>query len=113
MPRLDERFAMAPYRYGYIKTRDGVARLDWQTMQLAVHRFADPADSAQEPVFVPRYADSPEGDGYLLFVVNRGSENRADLVILDAMNIEGPAVATVKLPFNQPGAFHGMFVARG
>lgn len=113
MPRLDERFAMSAYRYGYIKTRDGLAKLDWKTKELHVHRFSDPADSAQEPVFVPRHSDSPEGDGYVMAVVNRTKENRADLIIVDAMNFDGPPVAIVKLPFNQPGAFHGMFVPRG
>ena len=111
MPRIDDRFQMRRYRYGFGKSPDGVIRLDWETGEL--QRHVTPATVTQEPVFVPRAPDAPEGDGWLLCVANRLAENRADLLILDAMNLEEPPVATVKLPFNQPMAFHGMFQPRG
>lgn len=110
MPRCDDRYQMQRYRYGFGKSRDGIMRLDWDTGELQVHPTADAPGGAQEPVFVPRSPDAPEGDGYLLCVVNRHAENRADLVIVDTMDMTGPPVATVRLPFNQPMAFHGMFV---
>jgi carotenoid cleavage dioxygenase-like enzyme len=47
----------------------------------------------------------------VLCVVNRNAQNVADLVILDAMKMDGPALATVRLPFNQHMSFHGMYVA--
>ncbi len=59
-----------------------------------------------------RSPEAPEGDRYILCLVNLKDENGADLVILDGMNIDGPAQAIVRLPFNQPMAFHGMFVPR-
>lgn len=107
MPRLDERFAMGRYRYGYFKTPDGVGRLDWDTMQMTVHKVAG---SAQEPVFVPRSPDAPEGDGYLLCVANLSAEKHAVLLVIDALDMSAPPVATVRLPFQLPGAFHGMYV---
>lgn len=107
MPRCDERFAMAPYRYGFMKTRSGIGRLDWKTMNLSQHNIAG---STQEPVFVPRSADSQEGDGHLLCVTNLTEEKHAVLLVLDAQAIEKPPVAVVRLPFLQPAAFHGMFV---
>jgi len=110
MPRCDDRFQMSRYRYGYMQTRDGIARLDWDTAKRSLHPLPD--GSAQEPVFVPRSPDSPEGDGFILCVVNRMGQNRADLLVLDAMDFDAPPLATVRLPFDQPMAFHGCFAAR-
>jgi len=107
MPRCDERFQMSECRYGFGKTRDGVMRVDWHTGEVVQHLTAGGA--TQEPVFVPRSADAAEGDGWLLCLCTRPEENRADLLIIDAMNMAGLPVATVRLPFNQPMAFHGMF----
>lgn len=107
MPRCDERFQMARYRYGYGKSLDGLMRLDWETGERQVH--ATPGGITQEPVFVPRAPDAPEGDGWLLCLTNYPAENRADLLVVDATDLTRPPVATVKLPFNQPMAFHGMF----
>lgn len=112
MPRLDERFAMSRYRYGYFAFRRaptfGIGRLDWDSGAMQLHEMPDSV--AQEPLFVPRAPDAPEGDGYVLSVVNRVRENRADLVILDGRDVSAPPIATVKLPFNLPFSFHGCFV---
>ena len=62
--------------------------------------------STQEPVFVPRSPDAPEGDGFLLAVVTR-PENPADLLLLDAMDTEVEPLAVVRLPFSQAWLFHG------
>lgn len=109
MPRIDDRFAMTKYRYGFTMAPDGIVKLDWQTGERIVHALPEPG-SAQEPVFVPRSPDAPEGDGYILCAVNRRAENRADLLILDTMRMEDAPIATVKLPFNLHMSFHGMFV---
>ncbi|RJF92282.1 carotenoid oxygenase family protein [Noviherbaspirillum saxi] len=110
MPRCDPRYVMQPYRWGFIKTRDGIGRLDWKTRELVEH--LTPGGSAQEPVFVPRRADSMEGDGFLLSVVNKPAEGCAELYVLDAQHMEAPPLARVRLPFKQPMAFHGNFVPR-
>jgi carotenoid cleavage dioxygenase len=111
MPKCDDRFQMGRYRYGYMKTREGLARLDWDTGELLVHAIPGAPGGVQEPIFVPRAPDAPEGDGWLLFLVNFHAENRAELRVVDAMDVTAPPVARVKLPFNQPTAFHGCFVA--
>ena len=101
MPKIDDRYAMETYRFGWFAFRDfprmGVARIDWETRDLTFHELENAA--AQEPLFVPRSADAPEGDGYILTVVDRFVDKRTDLVILDASAIDRPAIATVKLPF--------------
>ena len=60
---------------------------------------------------MPRTADSAEGDGWLLAVVWRAAENRSDMLVLDATNIEDGPIATVELPVRVPFGFHGNFVA--
>lgn len=103
MPEVDDRFAMQKYRYGYSSSRTGLVRYDVETGARVEHVAEG---SAQEPVFVPRTPDAPEGDGFLLSVVTR-PDNRADLIILDAMDMEAQPLATVRLPFSQPWLFHG------
>ena len=115
-PRLDERYAGLMYRYGYSGGRCGVPtdggffnaifRYDHQTGKKHVCDFGS-AGFPSEPIFVPRSARSLEGQGYLLSVVYREPENRSELVILDAENIEHKPLAAVKLPHRIPYGFHG------
>ena len=115
-PRLDGRYAGLMYRYGYSSGRCGmptdggffnaVFRYDHQTGKKHVCDFGS-AGFPSEPIFVPRSARSPEGQGYLLSVVYREPENCSELVILDAENIEHKPLASVKLPHRIPYGFHG------
>ena len=115
-PRLDERYAGLMYRYGYSGGRCGaptdggfynaIFRYDHQTGKKHVCDFGS-AGFPSEPIFVPRSARSLEGQGYLLSVVYREPENRSELVILDAENIEHKPLASVKLPHRIPYGFHG------
>jgi carotenoid cleavage dioxygenase-like enzyme len=61
---------------------------------------------------VPRTPDAAEGDGYVIAVVNRVRENLAELYVLDTKDWLGAPVARVRLPFNLPMSFHGVFVPR-
>ncbi|MFC4256753.1 dioxygenase [Altererythrobacter xixiisoli] len=112
MPRMDDRFAMGKYRTGYFALRDfpkmGIGQLDWETGELISHDLQGAA--AQEPVFVPRNPDAPEGDGYVLSVVDRFAEKRSDLLILDGRDVSRPPIATITLPFALPMAFHGCWM---
>ena len=115
-PCLDERYTGLMYRYGYSSGRCGVPtdggffnavfRYDHQTGKKHVCDFGS-AGFPSEPIFVPRSARSPEGQGYLLSVVYREPENRSELVILDAENIEHEPLAVVRLPHRIPYGFHG------
>ena len=111
MPRCDERFTAKRYRYGFHKAREAIVRVDWQSGDRTVCALPHAPWGAQEPVFVPRAPDAPEGEGFVVCLVNIESENRAELLVLDAMKMDKGPVATVRLPFNQPGAFHGCFVS--
>jgi len=72
--------------------------------------YAGPDSAPEEPVFVPKRPDSPEGDGWLISVVGRRAENRTDFVILDSQNLSGGPVATIRLPCRIHEGFHGVFV---
>ena len=74
--------------------------------------YAGANSAPEEPVFVPRSPTSVEGDGWLLSVVGRRAENRADLVILDARNLSAGPVATIRFPSRIHEGFHGIWVPR-
>lgn len=112
-PRFDERFNGYVYQHLYTGGRASPAGLFDRIMHYNVqngvkkeHHFGE--DVPSEPVFVPRSEE--EGDGYLLTVVYRAKENRSDVVILDAGNIEDKPLATIKIPHRIPFGFHGSFV---
>ncbi len=106
MPEIDDRFAMQRYRYGFSTSRGGLVRYDTETGGRQEHVTEG---AAQEPVFVPRSPDAPEGDGWLLSLVTR-PDNRSDLIILDAMDFEAEPLAIVRLPFGQAWLFHGCWM---
>jgi carotenoid cleavage dioxygenase len=115
-PRLDERFAGLRYRHGFAGGRlpgaeDGAgfnAILHWDLARGTRRAHALPVgDVTGEPLFVPLRAGAGEGEGVLLALVYRGAERRSDLLVLDAANVEGAPLATVKLPHRVPFGFHG------
>jgi len=114
MPRTDDRYQGRPYRYGFVIARamdgsSGIGRFDHQTGALDVWN-PGPGDGVQEPQFVPRSPDAPEGDGWLLVPVSRVSEMRSDLAILDAQDLAAGPVALLKLPIRVRSTFHGTWV---
>jgi carotenoid cleavage dioxygenase-like enzyme len=116
-PRLDERRASLPNRFGAFAGESaedaGLDTIVW--LDLVAGRraaFALPSgDGLSEPVFVPRGAQAPEGDGWLLAAVWRGNEQRSDLIVLDTGDVEQGPIATVRLAHRVPFGFHGNWVA--
>lgn len=72
--------------------------------------YAGPDSATEEPVFVLHSPDAEEGDGWLLTIVGRRSENRTDLVVLDARNVAAGPVAECRFPFRVHEGFHGTWV---
>ena len=114
-PRLDERFAGLDYQHGYYAastTRNGgdgfnsIVHQDFS--KGSAQRFDLPeGDYTGEPVFVPRSKGSSEGDGYLVSLLYRGTENRSDLAVFDAQNLSDGPLALANLPHRVPFGFHG------
>jgi carotenoid cleavage dioxygenase len=117
MPRFDERLAGLPYRNGWYLANIGsknlgfnaIAHIDLKTGKRA-QRVLDPGDAADEPIFVPRSASAPEGDGYVIALVYRAATNTSELLILNAQDIAGEPATVLKLPRRVPAGFHGNFV---
>jgi carotenoid cleavage dioxygenase len=83
-----------------------LAHLDFATGKRQVFAFAD-GDAPSEPVFVPRSAEAAEGDGWITAVVWRAAEDRSDLVIFEATDLEKGPIATARVPRRVPFGFHG------
>ena len=114
-PRFDERRAGLGYRYGWfagkaVERQDGafdcIAQIDMKAGKRTIHAFAD-GDVPGEPIFVPRTADAPEGDGWVIALVYRGAENRSDFVVFDASDIGAGPIGIAKMPRRVPFGFHG------
>ncbi len=128
MPAIDPRYAMHPCRHGFCTVIDASRPLDaagtlgvgWNTLahlDLAAGRieryWVGERAVCQEPCFVPRSPDAPEGDGFVLSQITRfEGEWRTEVIVLDAQHLpEGP-IARVKLPFRMRPAVHGNWVPR-
>ena len=116
-PRLDERFSMLNYRHGFYASSIGdhppgisfnsITHRDHKTQTKKVYTLKDKVDAIGEPIFVPSSKESEEGDGYLIALAYRGNENRSDLLIFNAMNVDSGPIATAHLPHRIPYGFHG------
>ncbi len=127
-PHCDDRYVGHPYRYGFMQANDPTKPYDMQragpimgfffntflTMDMSTGKyqswFAGDTSSTQEPVFAPKGAKAPEGEGYVMGIVNRRAEHRSDLVILDAQRMVDGPIATLKLPVRLKYGIHGNWV---
>ena len=87
---------------------DSIAHVDLRSGKRTTYSFA-PGDAPGEPVFVPRSADAPEGDGWVVAIVYRGAEDRSDFVVFDAGGIEADRSESP----NYRGACRSAFMATG
>jgi len=117
-PRVDDRRAGLPARYGYVAAArrwgdgeaefDGFVRHDLDAGTSEVHRYGDGCVSG-EPVFAPDPTRDDEDAGWILNYVTDLAEDRSDLVVVDAGAME--EVARVHLPRRVPLGFHGNWFA--
>ena len=87
----------------------GIVHVDGNGKRLG-HYLLPAGDTISEPVFVERSKDAAEGDGWLLAVVWRARENRSDLAVFNATDVEAGPVALVHLGHRVPDGFHGNWV---
>ncbi|MEU8993493.1 carotenoid oxygenase family protein [Streptomyces caniferus] len=113
-PRVDDRLAGLPARFGHATTGElpgtgpipgALLRYDLQTGAVVRHDFG-PGRTPGEAVFAPA-DDRPGGPGWLITYVYDASTDTSDLVVLDAEDISADPVATVHLPQRVPYGFHG------
>jgi carotenoid cleavage oxygenase len=126
-PRIDERVAGRPHRFGYLVTVDeqpgelgepgepdftGLVQYDL-VRDSAVRYEPGPGRSVSEPVFVRAADGGGEDEGWVLTVVYDATTDTSDLVILDGTSFGGPPVAVVHLPARVPFGFHGSWIPTG
>jgi len=128
-PRIDDRYAAQPYRHGWLLVSDlakpfegpggrasglimnTITHIDVTTRQQSSW-WAGPQSIAQETCFIPRAMNAPEGDGYLVALIDNLVTNYSDLAIFDAQRVaEGP-IARAKLPFRLRPGLHGNWADR-
>ncbi|HEX7760845.1 MAG TPA: carotenoid oxygenase family protein [Caulobacteraceae bacterium] len=129
-PRIDDRYTGKPYRYGWMLVQDfskpvelkggSAAGLLMNTLGFVDHKsgkqkswWVGPVSSLQEPCFIPRTPDAPEGDGYIVALANRLDEGRTDLLMFDALSLDKGPIATVKLPLRLRMGLHGNWAFAG
>ncbi|MRG94394.1 carotenoid oxygenase family protein [Polyangium spumosum] len=118
-PVVDGRFAMRRHRYGWVAARlwpncgrgimNAIGRVDFQTGEVR-YRNLGRSTYTNEPLFLPRAKDAPEGDGYLITTVYHADEGESDLLILDAMDLDAEPVAVVRARQRVPYGFHGTWI---
>lgn len=123
-PRIDDRYATQAHSHGWLLVSDlekphsnsggrasglvmnSIGHIDFATGK-QTKWWAGPESLVQEPCFIPRSADSPQGDGYLVALVDNVVTNYSDLVILDACNVEEGPIGKARLPFRMRPGLHG------
>jgi carotenoid cleavage dioxygenase len=124
-PEIDQRFATKEYRHGFMAAKDAtkpvnpdiavgvwfntLVHIDHRTGEVETWYIGDDSN-LQEPVFIPRSDDAPEGDGYLVALINRFPAARTELVVVDTARFTDGPVATVHIPLHVRPTFHGLWV---
>lgn len=127
-PRSDDRYMGRQYSHGFVIAMDPTKPFNEERIgprpfqffnQLAHINvgtgkiktwFADDQSCFREPIFVPKRADAPEGEGYVIGLCNRLLDQATDLLILDAQHLDEGPIATVKLPMRLRMSLHGNWV---
>jgi carotenoid cleavage dioxygenase-like enzyme len=110
---IDARRSGRRHRYvfsatGKDATVSTVVRHDVPTGTERKRRFVEGTRIGQ-PVFVPR-SHGREGDGWLLVLTRDFTHQHADMLVLDALDVAGPPLATIHLPIGTPLAGHTTWV---
>lgn len=119
-PQCDPRSVGSEYRHGWYTCPDGnaksgleqndsfynqVAHFDHSTGKAQYFSFGQSVTS--EAIFVPRSADSAEGDGFLMSVVTSLETNTSALYVFDALSLAQGPLAIARLSHRVPAGFHG------
>ena len=116
-PRVPDSVVGLKHRYGYCAEFGGgqpaavaFRKYDVDTGATQAHQLGANRHGG-EPVFVPAENSTSEDDGYLMSFVYDKNDNKSELIIVDASNMEAEPVARVHLPVRVPAGFHGSWIA--
>ncbi|MCW2410705.1 MULTISPECIES: carotenoid oxygenase family protein [unclassified Sphingobium] len=122
-PRIDDRYATQAYRHGWMLVMDrekpyegpggpfvgminSLAHIDLATGKTRIW-WPGPQCGIQEPCFVPKSADAPEGEGYVIALVDNHVTNYSELCFFDAQHVDEGPIARAKLPVRIRQGLHG------
>lgn len=109
-PRIDPRVRTRPYRHGWLLgfggARSALGHVDLETRVTDVWE-APPTSPVQEPVFIPRARDAPEGDGWIAQATTSAETGLTSLNLFEATAIGKGPIATVRVPAHLKPAYHG------
>lgn len=106
---LDNRYLYAVGSGAFEANRPSVVKYDVASMTSERHELA--ADLLPgEAVFVPAAEQGNEDDGWLLTIVTDRAGRGSELLVLDATDVTGPPVASIRLPRRVPAGFHGSWI---
>jgi carotenoid cleavage dioxygenase len=118
-PRVDPRFETLKTRHGWYAgdptgqagvRLNALAHFDNQTGKRQVYALSG-GDATSEPVFTPRSAEAPEGDGWITAVIYRAGKDRSDFAVFEAQDIAKGPIALAEMPRRVPFGFHGNWVS--
>lgn len=122
-PRIDERLMTRKYKIMFLAVflqredtdsdniYHGLNALAMVNSETGESQYFYPGNGAtvQEPTFVPRSDDAPEGDGWLMTVIEPRGGGGSELVFIDTKDFSKP-IAVAKLPFLIKAQIHGNWV---
>ena len=115
-PRINDDFSGQAHRFAYTAHHDhgflcaGPAmKHDLQRGTTEVHDFG-PGQMTLEPTFVKKAGSVAEDEGWIMSYVYDSERDLSDVVILDAQDFAGEAVARIHLPGRVPLGFHGSWI---
>ncbi len=124
-PRIDDRYATRAYRHGWMlvfdvtKPYEGPGGAFMAITNTLTHIdlatgtekswWAGAQCGVQEPCFIPKSADAPEGEGWVVALVDNHVTNYSDLCVFDAQAVEQGPIGRAKLPIRIRQGLHGNF----
>ena len=124
-PRIDDRYAGQAYRHGWMlafdttKSYQGPPGPFVSTLNTLTHIdlatgtekkwWPGPTCGIQEPCFIPKSKDAPEGEGYIVALVDDHVANYSDLCVFDAQHVDEGPLGRAKLPVKLRQGLHGNF----
>ena len=128
-PRFDERYTGKDYKHTYLNvmindkfawdevgTKMGGGFMFFNTIADYNHKTNEwrffnvgRTSTVQEPIFIPRSAEAPQDDGFIMAVVNRHETFSTDLIILDTRDWTKPR-AVIHMPCKLRLGIHGNWV---
>ena len=115
-PRMDERYNAEAYRHGWMLgmgmgpgSRASLGHVDTSTGKSKVWQ-AGPNRALQEPCFIPKSKDAPEGEGYIVQIQQHHDDGQSDLLLFDAQHVDEGPMATIHVPLRMRFGLHGNWV---